>query len=89
VSLTSSVARGGTASITVKTAAGAACTIEVDYKSGPSTSSSLTPKTAPSTGLVSWSWKVGTTTTPGTWPIHVTCSSGDATGTLETRFTVT
>jgi hypothetical protein len=35
---------------------------------------------------VSWTWKVGTRTAPGTYPITVTCNPG---GTAQTTFTVT
>src|SRR6266516_614707 len=36
-------------------------------------------------GRVSWTWKVGTRTTPGRWPIVVSCGSA---GTLRTSFVV-
>ena len=88
VSLTRTVARNGTASITVRATAGARCSIEVDYASGPSSAAGLVDKTALSSGLASWSWKVGGRTTTGTWPIHVTCSRSGASATLSTSFTV-
>ena len=88
VSLTRTVSRNGTASITVRTTASARCSIEVDYASGPSTAAGLVAKTASSSGLASWSWKVGGRTTRGTWPIHVTCSRSGMSATLSTSFTV-
>ncbi len=63
---------------TVHTAAHANCTIEVEYKSGPSTAAGLYPKTASASGAVSWNWVVGTRTTPGDWPVTVTCTRGGA-----------
>jgi len=44
------------------------------YKSGPSHAAGLVPKVAAADGTVSWTWKVGTRTTPGAWPITVTAS---------------
>jgi hypothetical protein len=60
------------------------CSITVHYKSGPSRAQGLGPKT-PSRGRVSWRWKVGTNTTPGRWPIAVSCGTA---GTLRTSFLV-
>lgn len=87
-SLTSPVSPGNAASITVKTAPSAACTIAVSYKSGPSRAMGLEPKTATQDGVVSWAWIVGTRTTPGRWPITVTCSAGGRQTTLEASFAV-
>ena len=58
--------------------------ITVTYKGGPSSAKGLEPKTADAGGRVSWSWAVGTNTTPGTWPIDVRCGSAAA----RTTFTV-
>ncbi len=87
-SITSPVSPGNAANITVKTAPSAACTITVTYKSGPSRAKGLDPKTANQDGIVSWAWIVGTRTTPGAWPIMVTCSAGGRQTTLETSFVV-
>ena len=84
VSLTSPVSAGAEATITVHSAPGARCLIAVRDKSGPSRAAGLVPKTANSRGQVSWTWRVGTRTTPGRWPIFVTCSAGEQQGTLET-----
>jgi hypothetical protein len=78
-SLTSPIGRGSTATVGAKTAAGAACTVIVRYKSGPSTAAGLGPKTASASGTVAWSWTVSTRTTPGSWPVTVTCTSGGKT----------
>ena len=45
--------------------------------SAPTSAAGLGDKTASSTGVVSWTWKVGTRTTPGSWPVIVGCSKGD------------
>lgn len=79
------VGRGGNATLQVKTAPNTPCSIEVDYKSGPSTAAGLVPKASDGEGNVSWTWKVGANTTPGVWPITVTC--GGASG--QTNITVT
>jgi hypothetical protein len=86
--LTASVRRGATASITIKTAAKARCSIDVEYKSGSSTAKGLGDKTANSSGLVTWSWKVGSNTTRGSWPIYIDCSRGDQYGSISREFTV-
>jgi len=72
------VGRGSTATLQAKTAPNTSCSIEVDYKSGPSKAAGLGPSTSDATGNVSWTWKVGANTTPGSWPIIVTCGSASA-----------
>jgi len=88
VALTSPVSPGADATLTVQTAPGAMCLITVRYKSGPSTARGLVPKPAGGRGIVTWTWRVGTRTTPGRWPISVTCSAGGRQGALETTFEV-
>jgi hypothetical protein len=77
-SLTSPISPNNYATAKAKTLAGASCSIDVEYKSGPSTASGLGPTSANSTGIASWTWKVGGRTTPGSWPVTVTCSKGGA-----------
>ncbi len=88
ISVTSPVAPGGTATLTIKTAPGASCNITVNYKSGPSQAQGLEAKVADANGNVSWTWKVGTTTTPGNWPISVAVSKDGQSVIKETTFTV-
>jgi hypothetical protein len=77
--------RGSNVTLQARTSPNTNCSIEVDYKSGPSTASGLVPKTSDSAGNVSWTWKVGTNTTLGSWPITVTCGNGSA----QTQISVT
>jgi micrococcal nuclease len=79
------VARGSNAMLQVKSAPNTSCSIQVDYKSGPSTAAGLVAKNSDGAGNVSWTWTVGVNTTPGAWPITVTC--GDASA--QTHITVT
>lgn len=79
------VKRGSNATLRAKTAPNVSCSIVVDYKSGPSTAAGLVAKNSDGAGNVSWTWKVGANTTPGAWPITVTC--GDASA--QTHITVT
>jgi competence protein ComEC len=88
ISVTSSVRPGANATIVAKTTPGAQCTITVNYQSGPSTASGLEGRTADSLGNVSWTWKVGAKTTPGTWKIVVTSTSQGNTVTTTASFTV-
>jgi hypothetical protein len=80
--------QGNVATATARTTSNANCSIVVDYKSGPSTARGLGPKTASAAGAVAWSWLVGTRTTPGTWPVTVTCSGGGQTDTTQRFLTV-
>ena len=66
---------GQATTLIVRTSPNTGCTIEVDYKSGPSHAQGLVPKTSDGRGNVAWTWIVGTRTTPGQWPISVTCAS--------------
>jgi hypothetical protein len=75
-SLTSPASRGAIATIAADTRGSASCTIVVEYKSGPSQAAGLGPKTASGSGGVSWTWKVGSRTTAGSWPVTVTCRAG-------------
>lgn len=84
VSVTSPVRAGANATLIAKTTPGASCGITVYYKSGPSSAQGLGPKTAGANGEVSWTWKVGSRTSAGTWRIVVNCSGL----TQETSFTV-
>ncbi|MFA4836571.1 MAG: MBL fold metallo-hydrolase [Dehalococcoidia bacterium] len=78
VSVTNPAVPGANATLMAKTEPGAICTITVHYASGPSKAQGLAPKSADSSGNVSWTWNVGTNTTPGSWQIVITASlSGD------------
>ena len=84
VSVTSPISHGSYATLTASVSPARTCLITVYYKSGPSEAQGLYSK-RPSNGRVSWTWKVGTRTTPGRWPIVVSCGSA---GTLNTSFVV-
>jgi hypothetical protein len=75
---------GDYATLTAAVSPARRCSIIVYYKSGPSHAQGLYTKT-PRAGRVSWTWKVGTNTTPGRWAITVSCGSA---GTLRTSFLV-
>src|SRR5260370_12624404 len=88
ISVTSPAAPFSDATLTVSTIPGANCSIVVHYKSGPSRAKGLVPKVASSSGRVSWTWRVGSNTTPGRWPIAVTCDKDADHGELRTSFEV-
>lgn len=75
-----------TAGVTVR--AGSTCTIVVTYRTTRSKAAGLVTKKANSAGRVSWSWKVGPSTTKGRWPVRVNCKLGSLTGTATRYFTV-
>jgi hypothetical protein len=85
VRVTSPISRGSYATLVARVTPSRLCSITVYYKSGPSTARGLYPK-RPSGGRVSWTWKVGTRTTPGRWPIRVACGSA---GSFPASFVVT
>ena len=80
---TSPVSRGATATVSIKTLAGASCSIVVEYKSGPSKASGLGDTTASGSGVASWSWKIGSSTTQGSWPVTVACRTSAASGSIK------
>lgn len=75
---------GDYATLTAAVSPARRCSIVVHYKSGRSRAQGLFAKT-PRAGRVSWTWKVGTNTTPGRWAITVSCGSA---GVLRTSFIV-
>ena len=83
VSITSPISAGSYAKLKVSLSRTATCSIKVYYKSGLSHAHGLYPKRGK---RISWTWKVGTRTTPGRWPIVVSCGLA---GRLRTSFLVT
>lgn len=82
--VTSTVSKGSEASVTAQVKPGASASITVYYNSGPSNAAGLGTKNADGNGTVSWQWKVGTKTAPGTYQIVVESNGQSAT----TNFTV-
>ena len=74
-----SVSRGSNATVSVKGAANTSYRLGVTYGSGESKASGLGTKTSNASGNVSWTWKVGNSTTPGTYPITITQGGKTAT----------
>jgi hypothetical protein len=85
---TASVRPNHTASVTIKTTQTARCLMAVDYPSGPSTAGGLVTKTADSSGVVTWTWKVGSHAPTGSWPIGIGCSLGHRNGMASTELRV-
>lgn len=85
VSVTSPVSRGDHATLVARVVPARRCTITVYYKSGSSEAQGLSAK-RPVRGRVSWTWMVGTNTTPGRWPIQVSCGNA---GSFRTTLKVT
>lgn len=71
--LTSPVAPGANASVTVQTNPGSVCDIKVVYNDTPSTDSGLVKKTADDYGQVIWTWTIEQTVPAGKWPVKITC----------------
>jgi hypothetical protein len=83
VAVTSPVRAGSDASLTVSVSPAQTCSITVYYKSGPSQAAGLYPLRGT---RITWTWTVGSRTTPGRWPILVSCGKA---GSLRTSFVVT
>lgn len=74
-----SVAPGDTASLGAQTSPGATCSLGVTLPSGAqSRSSGLGATTADAGGRLQWTWRIGTTTKPGTATATVSCPGGSA-----------
>ncbi len=71
VSYSETVGQNEKATVCIKGQAGVEYTITVYYKSGPATASGLEAKDADGEGYVTWIWKVGGRTTPGTYEIVI------------------
>ena len=88
MSVTSPIGPGYDATLRAETEPYADCTITVYYLSGPSSAAGLIDKKADTNGNVTWTWKVGTRTTAGSWRIVVTATLNGVTVVQETYFTV-
>lgn len=75
VYLSDCVSAGNKARISIKGEPYTDYSISVYYNSGESTASGLRTKTSDEEGKVSWSWKVGTRTSPGVYPIYISSTN--------------
>ena len=89
--LPASVTHGANATMVAVTSPGATCSASVTYASGTVSNAAglQTHPVADSTGTVSWTWKVGASTGPGTSQAYVTCSLGGSSGSASKDFQVT
>jgi uncharacterized membrane protein len=85
VSKTSPVEAGATATLTVRVNPSQVCSIGVYYVTVVSKAKGLNRK-SPKGGRVTWTWKVGSNTTPGRHRIVISCGSA---GKLNTSFVTT
>jgi hypothetical protein len=70
VAFSASVTPNGHATLTVAVSPSARCTIRVVYHTTVSKAKGLGPKTG---RRITWRWKVGSATHPGSWPVTVDC----------------
>ncbi len=72
-------APGDDASATVQTTPGTECDLEYTTPSGTQSSArGLGRETADDSGVVTWTWKIGINTDPGTGTVFVTCGDAQA-----------
>lgn len=83
------VARGTQAKVTIHTGPEGKCSIKVVYQSGKVSLPGLGNKTANSSGNATWKWIVPANTTPGTYPVTVTCQSGGHSAKATKQMTIT
>ncbi len=72
--ITSPVAPGEEASVSIHTSPLATCSIAVEYDEVPVTDQNLKPQHADEYGVVVWDWIVDANAPLGEWPIEVTCA---------------
>jgi hypothetical protein len=87
-SITSPVAPGENASITVHTTPEAVCTIAVEYNKEPVKDSGLIQRNADEYGVVTWTWTVDPAAPLGRWPAKVLCAHHEKSGAVEGNFEV-
>jgi hypothetical protein len=83
------VARGTQAKVTIHTGPEGKCSIKVVYQDGKVSLPGLGRKTANGSGNATWKWIVPANTTPGAYPVTVTCQSGDHVAKASRKMTVT
>jgi hypothetical protein len=86
LSITETVARGKTATLSIRGTPYATYQIKVYYSTTESKAKGLEPKAADADGTVTWSWKVGTRTKSGSHRIVIRGDNGE---TLNLSFTTT
>ena len=86
LSITETVARGKTATLSIRGTPYVTYRIEVYYSTTVSSAKGLEPKAADADGTVTWSWKVGTRTKSGSHRIVIRGENGE---TLSLSFTTT
>jgi hypothetical protein len=83
VSFTASKSANSEATLVVAVTPRSRCTITVVYDTTVSHAQGLGPKTG---SRITWRWKVGSSTHPGSWPVTVDCArSGKLTLRLRVR----
>jgi len=79
VSVTSPISKGSNASLVIQTTAGASCSLSYTTPKGnTSTAAGLGATTAGSDGHCGWSWKISTSTDPGTGKLFVSANGAHA-----------
>ncbi len=89
-SLSSPVAPGDNASLTIRTKPTAVCTLGVSYTGAttPANDSGLVEKKADEYGVVTWSWTVPSAAQKALSPVAVRCELNDKSGELKTNLDV-
>ena len=75
IEITETVSAGKTASVKVKGLPNTEYSITVTYSTSVSQAQGLEPKYTDENGYVSWSWRVGNQTKPGTYTVEIQCDT--------------
>jgi hypothetical protein len=78
--ITSPIAPGSDAAMTIRTLPGATCAITAVYNEVPDKDPGLVAKVANEYGMVDWRWWLDADAPLGTWPVTVTCSLNGRSG---------
>lgn len=79
ISLSSPIERGKEAELTIKASVGSSCSLKVTLPSGSISSAQglAGSKNTDASGIISWRWRIGGSTKPGTAALKITCTNNN------------
>ncbi len=77
ISVTSPVSPGSTITLFAQTEPGAICEVDTGYKLSANEAKTLYPKQAEASGLISWTWTVDSSATPGKYAVTISAKAID------------
>lgn len=77
ISVTTPVSPGSTVTLFAQTKPGAMCEVNTGYKVSANEAKTLYPKQAETSGLISWTWTVDSSATPGKYAVTISAKAID------------